>query len=80
MTTIPCLAQQVEQNSLTSIEGTAWTFTSGTAGVAFYGGEMYLFGRSVAKILIGTMSVFITIMFGVLFLKVYIDLAAGDWA
>jgi len=41
---------------------------------------MYLFGRSVAKFLIGTMSVFITIMFGVLFLKVYIDLAAVDWA
>lgn len=40
---------------------------------------MYMFGRGVAKFLIGTMSVFITIMFGVLFLKVKIDPTEVNW-
>jgi ABC-2 type transport system permease protein len=40
---------------------------------------MYLFGRSVAKFLIGSVSVLITIVFSVLFLNVNVDLAAIDW-
>jgi ABC-2 type transport system permease protein len=39
----------------------------------------YLIGRGVAKFLVGTISVFITIAFGVLFLHVKIDLAAVNW-
>jgi ABC-2 type transport system permease protein len=39
----------------------------------------YLIGRGVAKFLVGSISVFITIIFGVLFLHVNIDLAAVDW-
>jgi ABC-2 type transport system permease protein len=40
---------------------------------------MYLFGRGVAKFAVGTASVLITILFGVFFLHVRIDLAAVDW-
>jgi ABC-2 type transport system permease protein len=40
---------------------------------------MYLFGRGVAKFLVGTVSVLITITAGVLFLNVNIDLAAVNW-
>lgn len=40
---------------------------------------MYLIGRGVAKFLVGTMSVLITILFGVLFLNVNIDFAAVNW-
>lgn len=40
---------------------------------------MYLIGRGVAKFLVGSMSVFITILFGVLFLHVNIDFAAVNW-
>lgn len=39
----------------------------------------YLLGRSVARFIIATISVFVTILFGVLFLHVRIDLAAVDW-
>jgi ABC-2 type transport system permease protein len=39
----------------------------------------YLLGRSIARFLIASMSVFITILFGVLFLHVKIDLAAVNW-
>ncbi|HZD58220.1 MAG TPA: hypothetical protein VE136_15930, partial [Anaerolineales bacterium] len=39
----------------------------------------YLVGRGVAKFLVGTISVFITIVFGVLFLHVKIDPAAVNW-
>jgi ABC-2 type transport system permease protein len=39
----------------------------------------YLIGRGVAKFLVGSISVFITIIFGMLFLHVTIDLAAIDW-
>jgi ABC-2 type transport system permease protein len=40
---------------------------------------MYLFGRGVARFLIGTASVAITILFGVLFLHVQIDPALVNW-
>jgi ABC-2 type transport system permease protein len=40
---------------------------------------MYLFGRGVAKFLVGTVSVLITITAGVLFLNVNIDLTAVNW-
>jgi ABC-2 type transport system permease protein len=39
----------------------------------------YLMGRSVARFLIASLSVLITILFGALFLHVRIDLAAVDW-
>jgi ABC-2 type transport system permease protein len=39
----------------------------------------YLFGRGVAKFLVGTISVFITILFGVLFLHLTIVLSEVDW-
>jgi ABC-2 type transport system permease protein len=39
----------------------------------------YLIGRGVAKFLIGSISVFITIVFGVLFLHVAVNLAAINW-
>ena len=39
----------------------------------------YLIGRGVAKFLVGSISVFITIVFGVLFLHVNIDPAAINW-
>ena len=39
----------------------------------------YLAGRGVARFLIGTISVFITLLFGVLFLSLQIDLAAINW-
>ena len=39
----------------------------------------YLIGRGVAKFLVGSMSVLITILFGVLFLHVKIDIAAVNW-
>jgi ABC-2 type transport system permease protein len=39
----------------------------------------YLTGRGVAKFLMGSISVFITILFGVLFLKVPLDIYAIDW-
>lgn len=39
----------------------------------------YLIGRGVAKFLVGSMSVLITILFGVLFLHVNIDIAAVNW-
>lgn len=39
----------------------------------------YLIGRSVAKFLVGTISVLVTILFGVLFLHLEIDLAQVDW-
>ncbi len=42
--------------------------------------QVYLFGRGVAKFVIGTMSVIITIVFGVIFLHVEIDLAAVEWS
>jgi ABC-2 type transport system permease protein len=40
---------------------------------------LYLIGRGVAKFLVGSISVLITILFGVLFLHVKIDLAAVNW-
>jgi ABC-2 type transport system permease protein len=40
---------------------------------------MYLFGRGVAKFLVGSISVLITIIFGVLFLHLRIDFAAVNW-
>jgi ABC-2 type transport system permease protein len=40
---------------------------------------VYLLGRGVARILIATVSVFITILFGQLFLSLNIDFAAVDW-
>lgn len=40
---------------------------------------MYLFGRGVAKFIVGSISVFITIVFGMLFLHLRIDLAAVNW-
>ena len=40
---------------------------------------MYLIGRGVAKFMVGTIAVFITIAFGVLFLKVRIDFLHVDW-
>jgi ABC-2 type transport system permease protein len=39
----------------------------------------YLLGRGVAKFAFGTLSVFITLLFGVLFLQVPIDLTAVNW-
>jgi ABC-2 type transport system permease protein len=39
----------------------------------------YLVGRGVAKFLVGSISVLITIVFGVLFLHVNIELAAINW-
>lgn len=39
----------------------------------------YLLGRAVARFLIASASVFVTILFGVLFLGIQIDLAAVDW-
>jgi ABC-2 type transport system permease protein len=39
----------------------------------------YLLGRAVARFLIASISVFLTILFGMLFLQVHIDLAAVDW-
>ena len=39
----------------------------------------YLLGRAVARFLVASISVFITILVGVLFLEVRIDLAAVDW-
>ncbi len=39
----------------------------------------YLAGRGVAKFLIGSISVFITIAFGVLFLDVPLDITAANW-
>jgi ABC-2 type transport system permease protein len=39
----------------------------------------YLLGRGVARFVIATISVFVTIVFGVLFLKLRIDLAAVNW-
>lgn len=47
-----------------------------TAPVSF---PVYLLGRSVAKFLIGSLSVLITILFGVLFLKVPLVLSQVDW-
>lgn len=40
---------------------------------------MYLFGRGVAKFVVGSISVFITIVFGMLFLHLRIDLATVNW-
>ena len=39
----------------------------------------YLMGRGVARFLVASMSVAVTIIFGALFLKVHIDLAAVNW-
>jgi ABC-2 type transport system permease protein len=39
----------------------------------------YLFGRGVAKFLVGTISVFVTIVFGLLFLHLTIDFGAVNW-
>ncbi len=39
----------------------------------------YLLGRAVARFVITSLSVFITILFGVLFLEVRLDLAQVDW-
>ena len=39
----------------------------------------YLIGRSVAKFLVGTISVLVTILFGLLFLHLEIDLAQVNW-
>lgn len=40
---------------------------------------MYLFGRGVAKFIVGSISVLITLVFGMLFLHLRIDLAIVDW-
>ena len=40
---------------------------------------MYLFGRGVAKFIVGSISVLITIVFGMLFLHLRIELAAVNW-
>ncbi|UCD99356.1 MAG: ABC transporter permease [Chloroflexota bacterium] len=40
---------------------------------------MYLFGRGVAKFVVGSISVLITIIFGMLFLHLKIDLLAVNW-
>ena len=40
----------------------------------------YLAGRGVARFLIGTISVFITILFGMLFLSLQIELGAINWS
>jgi ABC-2 type transport system permease protein len=42
--------------------------------------QVYLLVRGVAKFVIGTMSVIITIVFGVIFLHVKIDLASVEWS
>jgi ABC-2 type transport system permease protein len=47
-----------------------------TAPISF---AMYLLGRSVAKFLVGSLSVFITIAFGVIFLRVPLVLSKVDW-
>ena len=39
----------------------------------------YLMGRAVARFVIASLSVFITILFGVLFLQVQLDLALVNW-
>ncbi len=39
----------------------------------------YLLGRGVARFIIASFSVFITILFGVLFLNVHVELAAVNW-
>ncbi len=39
----------------------------------------YLLGRGVARFIIASISVFVTILFGVLFLKISINLAEVDW-
>lgn len=39
----------------------------------------YILGRGVARFIIGTFSVVITILFGVFFLHIHIDLGAVDW-
>jgi ABC-2 type transport system permease protein len=41
---------------------------------------MYLIGRGVARFLVGSISVLITILFGVIFLQVKIDPLAVNWA
>ena len=40
---------------------------------------MYLFGRGVAKFIVGSISVIITLVFGMLFLHLRIDFAAVNW-
>ncbi|HUV27407.1 MAG TPA: ABC transporter permease [Anaerolineales bacterium] len=40
---------------------------------------MYLFGRGVAKFIVGSISVLITLVFGMLFLHLRIELAAVNW-
>jgi len=40
---------------------------------------LYLMGRGVARFIIAAFSVFITILFGMLFLHVHIDLASVNW-
>jgi ABC-2 type transport system permease protein len=40
---------------------------------------MYLFGRGVAKFIVGSISVLITIVFGMLFLHLNIELSAVNW-
>jgi ABC-2 type transport system permease protein len=40
----------------------------------------YLLGRGVARFIIGTFSVVITILFGTLFLHIHIDLGAVNWS
>jgi ABC-2 type transport system permease protein len=40
---------------------------------------MYLFGRGVAKFVVGSISVLITLVFGMLFLHLRIDLATVNW-
>jgi ABC-2 type transport system permease protein len=47
-----------------------------TAPVSF---PLYLLGRGVARFLVTSMSVIITIVFGALFLHLHIDLAAVNW-
>lgn len=41
---------------------------------------MYLLGRGVARFLVGSISVFITVVFGVLFLKVPLNIYQADWS
>lgn len=41
---------------------------------------LYLFGRGVAKFLVGSIAVLVTILFGVVFLHVRIDLGSVNWA
>jgi ABC-2 type transport system permease protein len=40
---------------------------------------VYLIGRGVAKFLVATLSVFVTIVFGLLFLRLRLDFALIDW-